>query len=84
MEDDINMAWWCLDDYDALHSDDDGALHSDDDGALHSDDDGALAGWVGEATDHAALPVDGEQAGAAFELDDTLQHTSGYIHLGLV
>ena len=76
MEDDINMAWWCLDDYDALHS--------DDDGALHSDDDGALAGWVGEATDHAALPVDGEQTGTAFELDDTLQHTSGYIHLGLV
>ena len=64
MEDDINMAWWCLDDYDALHS--------DDDGALHSDDDGALAGWVGEATDHAALPVDGEQAGAALQLDCAL------------
>ena len=61
MEDDNNMVWWCLDDYD--------------------DDDGAPAGWVGEATDHAALPVDGEQTGTAFELDDTLQHK---IHQGLV
>ena len=39
MEDDINMAWWCLDDYDALHSDDGGDNGDGDDGGDNGDGD---------------------------------------------
>ena len=36
-----------------------------------ADDDGV---YGDEETDHAALPVDGEQAGAALQLDCALKH----------